>query len=106
MTDPIQDGTSEVFADLGLPDPADRRTKTRLAMQVNAILKSRGLRQVAAAGLLGVPQSKVSALANYRLDQFSVEKLMTFLNRLDCDVDIIIRPRREALAATSVMAQG
>ena len=104
MADEITEGTGNVFADLGLPDPADRQTKTRLAMQVNALLKARRLKQADAATILHVPQSKVSALVNYRLDHFSVEKLMSFLNLLDHDVEIVIRPRREGVGHTSVFA--
>jgi hypothetical protein len=37
----------------------------------------------------------VSALANYRLDGFSVERLMGYLTALNQDVEIIIRPRRD-----------
>ena len=104
MANEITRGTGNVFADLGLPDAADRQTKTRLAMQVNALLKERRIKQTDAAAILRVPQSKVSALANYRLDHFSVEKLMSFLNLLDCDVEIVIRPRRDAIGHTSVFA--
>lgn len=104
MANEITKGTGNVFADLGLPDAADRQTKTRLAMQVNALLKERRIKQTDAAAILRVPQSKVSALANYRLDHFSVEKLMSFLNLLDCDVEIVIRPRRDAIGHTSVFA--
>ena len=102
MANDITDGTGNVFADLGLPEAGDRQTKTRLAMAVNAILKDRRYRQMQAAQVLGIPQPKVSALANYRLDQFSVEKLMSFLNALDQDVEIVIRPRREAAGRTLV----
>ena len=104
MANETTKGTGNVFADLGLPDAADRQTKTRLAMQVNALLKERRIKQTDAAAILRVPQSKVSALANYRLDHFSVEKLMSFLNLLDCDVEIVIRPRRDAIGHTSVFA--
>ena len=104
MANDIIEGTGNVFADLGLPEAGDRQTKTRLAMQVNALLKARRIKQTDAASLLGVPQSKISALANYRLDLFSVEKLMSFLNLLDCDVEIVIRPRRETVGHTSVFA--
>jgi len=53
-----------------------------------------------------VTQPKVSALANYKLDGFSVERLMTFLTTLDLDVEIIIRkkPRSRAPARISVIA--
>ena len=32
----ITEGTGNIFADLDLPEAADRQTKTRLAMAVNA----------------------------------------------------------------------
>lgn len=104
MANDITEGSGNVFADLGLPDAADRQTKTQLAMAVNALLKDRRLKQIEAAAILHVPQSKVSALVNYRLDHFSVEKLMSFLNDLEQDVEIVIRPSREATGHISVFA--
>ena len=89
----ITRGTANVFADLGYADAAERQTKTRLALAVNELLKARKLKQREIATLLGVPQPKVSALKNYRLDQFSVERLMEFLTALNQDVEIMIRPR-------------
>jgi predicted XRE-type DNA-binding protein len=85
-------GSGNVFADLGFPDAGERQAKVRLALELNKILDTRKLRQVDAAKLLGVPQPKISALVNYRLDGFSVEKLMEFLTSLDRDVEIVIRP--------------
>jgi predicted XRE-type DNA-binding protein len=62
--------------------------------------------QATAAGKLGVNQPKVSALARYKLDGFSVERLMTFLTALDQDVAIVIRakPRSRAAGRISVVA--
>ena len=102
--DTITEGSGNVFADLGFADAADRQTKTRLARAVNAILKTRRYKQAEAATVLGIPQPKVSSLVNYRLDHFSVEKLMTFLNALDQDVEIVIRPRRDDTGHISVLA--
>ncbi len=45
-----------------------------------------------AAERLGVNQPKISALKNYKLDGFSVERLLGFVTALNCDVEIIIRP--------------
>jgi predicted XRE-type DNA-binding protein len=104
MANDVTEGSGNVFADLGLPDTADRQPTTRLAMAVTEVLKERRVKQTVAAGLLQVPQSRVSELANYRLDHFSVEKLMTFLNLLEHDVEIVIRPSREAVGHTSVFA--
>ena len=95
MTDThIERGTGNVFADLGLPDASERQTKTRLALAINRIIKDQRLKQIDAARLLGVPQPKVSALVNYRLGGFSVEKLMDFIVALGRDVEIIVRPTR------------
>ena len=91
----ITRGTTNVFADLGYPDAGERQTKTRLALAVNELLKSRKLKQREIATLLGIPQPKVSALTNYRLDYFSVERLMEFLTALNQDVEITIRPRAD-----------
>jgi len=92
----VTEGTGNVFEDLGFPDAAERQTKTRLALAVNELIKARGLKQREAAEVLGMPQPKVSALKHYRLDQFSVEKLMELLTALDHDVEIMIRPRATA----------
>src|SRR5690349_5202470 len=94
MRDEITYGTGNVFADLGMADATERQTKTRLAMEINELLKARKLKQMQAAELLGIPQPKVSALLRYRLDGFSVEKLMSFLTSLNQDVEIMIRPSR------------
>ena len=98
----ITQGATNVFADLGYADAAERQTKTRLALAVNTLLKERKLKQREAAELLHIPQPKVSALKNYRLDQFSVERLLAFLTALNQDVEIMIRPRRTSAGAGQI----
>ena len=88
----IEHGTGNVFADLGLAGPAERQTKTRLAMALNRSIKERGLKQAEVARQIAIPQPKVSALVNYRLDGFSVERLMEFLTLMGLDVEIVVRP--------------
>jgi len=55
---------------------------------------------------LNVNQPKVSALQNYKLEGFSVERLMTFLTALDRDVEIFIKkkPSSRASGKISVIA--
>ena len=102
----ITRGSGNVFADLGFPDAEERQTKLRLAYALNTIMVAQRLTQAAAAARLGLYQPKVSALRNYKLDGFSVERLMTLLNALDRDVEIVIRakPRSRATARISVVA--
>ena len=95
----IERGTGNVFADLGYPDAEERQTKLRLAYAINRIVEERRLSQAVAAELLGINQPKVSALLNYKLAGFSVERLMTFLTALDRDVEIVIRKKRRSQPA-------
>jgi len=89
----VVQSSGNVFADLRLKDADEKQTKVRLAVAVNQILRARRLSQVVAAHMLGINQPKISALANYKLDGFSVERLMHFLNALDRDVEIVIRKK-------------
>jgi predicted XRE-type DNA-binding protein len=104
--DMIIRGTGDVFADLGYADAEERQTKLRLARAINAVIARSRLTQAAAAERLAVNQPKVSALANYKLGGFSVERLMTFLTALDQDVEIVIRnkPRSRSAGRISVIA--
>ncbi len=107
MTDnAITRGSGNVFDDLGYPDAEERQTKLRLAHAINGVIARRRLTQGAAAEKLGVNQPKVSALANYKIDGFSVERLMTFLTSLDQDVEIVIKrkPRSRTAGRISVFA--
>lgn len=88
--------SGNVFADLGFADAGERQTKVRLAMAINEVLHRRGLSQGKAAELLGINQPKVSALSKYRLEGFSVERLMRLLTSLNQDVEIVIRNRPRA----------
>ena len=99
-------GSGNVFADLGYADAEERQTKLRLALALNTILDERRLSQAETATRLGINQPKVSALRNYKLDGFSVERLMTLLTALDRDIEIVIRkkPRSRSAARISVIA--
>ena len=70
-----------------------RKSKQECAVAINQITEARHLSQTAAARLLDINQPKISALVNYRLEGFSVERLMHFLNALDRDVEIVIRKK-------------
>ena len=99
----ITRGTGNVFADLGYPDAEERQTKLRLAHAINDVIVRRRLTPAAAAEKFGVNQPKVSALARYKLDGFSVERLMGFLTALDQVVEIVIRQNPRSRAAVRIL---
>ena len=96
IVEKIQPSSGNVFADLGQPDAAELDTKVRLAVAINRQLESRRLTQAAAAAALSINQPKVSALKHYKLDGFSVERLMSFLTALGSDIEIRIRAPKKA----------
>jgi predicted XRE-type DNA-binding protein len=89
-------GSGNVFADLGLDAPEEALAKAELTAKISEIIDARRLTQSAAAKLLGIDQPKVSALLRGKLQGFSTERLIKFLNALGRDVEIVIkdRPRR------------
>lgn len=59
--------------------------RMRLAVKINALIAAQRLNQMAAAARLEVSQPQISAIKNYRLEGFSVERLMSFLRTLGPD---------------------
>jgi predicted XRE-type DNA-binding protein len=89
----VTKGSGNVFRDLGLPDADLLQAKADLVHQVSALIEERGLTQMQAADVLRVTQPKISALLHGRLDGFSMDRLVRFLNALDQDVEISVRPK-------------
>ena len=90
----IVKSSGNVFADVGIKDPEKYMAKAELARKINVIIEKRGLKQSESAKLLEIDQPKISALSCGRLDDFSIERLFTFLNKLDRDVEILVREPR------------
>lgn len=88
-----EEGSENVFADLDMPDAEEKLVKAKLAFKINEIIERKGLKQIQAAKLLGIDQSKISLLYCGRLKDFSVERLAHFLTLLDQDVEIVIKKK-------------
>ena len=95
--------SGNVFADLRLPKAEEKQTKIRLAVAINQIIRERGVPQATAARRLKINQPKISALLNYRLEGFSVERLMNFLTALDRDIEIVIREKQDSRKAGRIL---
>jgi predicted XRE-type DNA-binding protein len=89
----VTKGSGNVFRDLGLPDADLLQAKADLVHQISALIEERGLTQMRAAEVLRVTQPKISALLHGRLDGFSMDRLVRFLNALDQDVKISVRAK-------------
>jgi predicted XRE-type DNA-binding protein len=102
----VEQGSGNVFADLGCPNAEEALTKARLARRITEILEKRLFTQIRAANLLGIDQSRVSKLPRGQLHEFSIDRLLRFLNALDQDVEIVIKrePCSKRQARVSVIA--
>lgn len=88
-------GSGNVFADLGVRDPETALAKAKVAGRIAAVIERRGWTQQQAATVLGLDQPKVSLILRGRLRDFSLERLIGFLPRLDQDVAIVVRANPE-----------
>jgi len=105
--EPVEQGSNNIFADLGFPNPEEHLAKAQLAVQIVEIIRQRRLSQTAAADILGIDQPKVSALMRGQLKNFSLDRLCRFLNRLDKDVDIVVKdkPRSRTHGETHIVSK-
>jgi predicted XRE-type DNA-binding protein len=92
MSKMIEEGSGNVFADIGLPDSEQELLKAKLTIQVHRLLKKRQMAQTDAAKLLGTTQPQISALLNLKPVSVSVGRLMEFLTILGQDVEVTVKP--------------
>ena len=86
------EGSDNIFADLGIPEPEEAMAKAKIAMKIYETIKAKKLTQAKAAKILKITQPKVSLLLRGHLTDFSLERLLRFLNDLGQDVYISIVP--------------
>lgn len=73
-----------------------------LAVKLYALIVHRGLSQMQAAAITGMPQSKVSQVRRYKLQNISLERLMWALVSLDQQVEIMVQPARRQFKLASL----
>ena len=96
---PDHRGTDNILADLGFPDAEELTAKTILAKKVNDVIDNRHFTQSEAPELLGMPQPKISAIRNYKLQGISLERLMLALTALGQHVEISVSPSTRRVPA-------
>lgn len=95
MTDPeIEEGSMNVYADLGRPDADEMLIKAQLATKIGETIKRRRLTQIEAAEIIGLPQPKLSGLLRGQFRGISEAKMLNCLIRLGRDVKIVVGPAR------------
>ena len=88
----VEEGSGNVYADLGYADSESMLVKAPLAAEIAEIIQRRALTQADAARILGLTQPKISALLKGRFRGISEHRLLECLTRLGRDVHIVIKP--------------
>jgi|SRR5579862_5178 len=86
------ESSGNVFADLGITNPEEALAKAEIAMKIHDVIKKKKLTQAKAAKILKISQPKISLLLRGYLTDFSLERMLRFLNDLGQDVYISIVP--------------
>jgi len=96
----IEQSSGNIFSDLGFDgkEAKEELLKALLGAEIFLILKQRKLTQTKASQILGVKQPEISRLKNAKFSYYSVERLMRFLARLNCEVSIhITKPENDGV---------
>ena len=90
--------SGNVFRDIGFPREEAEHLLVRadLMIQVQKLIRSRRIKQKAAAKILGVTQPRVSDLLRGRIDLFSTDALIDILARLGAQVRLTVKVRAAA----------
>ena len=97
-------GSGNVYRDVGWPDAEARQMRAELAAEIIRELRERKLSQRQAAEITGLAQPDISRIKNADLKGFTIDRLVTVLNRLDQHVEIRVfkSPRECATPMPSV----
>ena len=90
----IERGSTNVYADLGMPNAEEMLVKAQLATKIGEIIRRRKLTQMAAAELLGIPQPKLSNMLRGQFRGISEVKMLECLTRLGRNVRIVVSSTR------------
>ena len=93
----IEEGSTNVYADLNYADAAEMQRKSQLAAEIARTIKARRLTQLEVAELLGIDQSKVSHITRGQFRGVSEAKLLELVTRLGHDVKIVVGPIRRRM---------
>ena len=89
-------GSSNPFADVGLPQSDKILAKADLANAIATLLEERQLTNAKAAKLTGFEANDFSRIRNAEISRFTVDRLMDILNALGSRVSVEVREGVEA----------
>ena len=90
----VKRGSGNVFRDLGQKNADIEQFKAILAAEIIKTLDREGLSVREAQGRTGVAAADFSRIRNADLGRFTVDRLMSIINRLGSRVEVKVKVRR------------
>ncbi len=87
--------SGNVFADLGINNAEKTLAKAKIGNRICELINERQLTLYTASELLGISEEKISILISGLLQEFDSDQLFQFLNYLDQDIEIVIKPKSQ-----------
>ncbi len=89
--------SGNIFKDLGFSDEEAVNLQLRglLAIEISNIIEERGWSQRQAAQELGVSQPRIAEIMKSKIDHYSIDLLVRYLDKLGQRVSIVIEPKNE-----------
>jgi predicted XRE-type DNA-binding protein len=89
-TEPLElvHGSGNVFADFGDPNAVGEQLKARLAAEIIKAMNAQELTARQAEERTGIAASDFSRIRHVKLDRFTIDRLITILERLDTIIDL------------------
>ncbi|MGQ0532845.1 MAG: helix-turn-helix domain-containing protein [Caulobacteraceae bacterium] len=84
--------SGNVFADLQIADSDTHLLKAQLVARLQHVIRAGKMTQAKTAEVIGVSQPDVSRILRGEFRDISVERLVLFLTRLGCAIDIVVKP--------------
>lgn len=95
-------GSGNVFRDFNAPDADAEQLKAILAAEIIKTLDRDGLSVRAAHAKTGIAAADFSRIRNADLGRFTIDRLMTVINRLGARVEVAIKVRRDPTTHASL----
>lgn len=101
----IEQGSDNVYADLGYEASAEMQRKSTLAAEIARCIKARRLSQSEAAELLGIDQGKISRITRGLFRGISEQKMLELVAKLGHDVRIVVGPVKRNKAPGTIQIE-
>jgi predicted XRE-type DNA-binding protein len=98
----VVQGSGNVFRDLGHANADVAQFKAILAAEIIKVLDREGLSVRVAQTRTGIAAADFSRIRNADLGRFTVDRLMSIINRLGSRVEVKVKIRRAALIENGV----